>query len=140
MLWQREFGGPSIDIGYSIRIAPDGSYIAGGQTTIPGDINFYLVKTDTSGFITGEPEFGVQQQKIRVYPNPVSIESRFIAPGSFDQLRIIDVTGRVLFEEVMAGRPETSYPFPFTAGMRGMVLLELWNHNQPVYRTKVLVR
>ncbi len=140
MLWQREFGGPSIDIGYSIRIAPDGSYIAGGQTTIPGDINFYLVKTDTSGFITGDPELVDLNNDIQIYPNPVSHNSRFIAPGSFDRLRIMDVTGRVLLDKTMSGRPEIPYTLPFTENMKGLVLLELSNSNNAVYRKKLLVR
>ena len=139
MLWQREFGGTSIDIGYSIRIAPDGSYIAGGQTTATGGIDFYLVKTDTSGIITGGQVSPDGQSEIIVYPNPVTVQSKFIAPARFDLIRILDITGRVIFEVTMDGLPETPYSMPLREDMKGMIILELSDRYNSVYRKKLVV-
>lgn len=138
MLWQREFGGSSIDIGYSIRIAPDGSYVAGGQTTVPGDIDFYLVKTDTSGIITGSHGSPVYHSGIIVYPNPVTERSKFIAPAGFDHIRILDITGRVIFESNSNGLPDIPYDMPLHDDMKGIIILELSDRNNAVYRKKLM--
>jgi hypothetical protein len=60
--WNRTFGGPDSDIGYSAQQTMDGGYVINGETystdTDPGNWNMWLVKTDEVGIEQWNRTFG----------------------------------------------------------------------------------
>ncbi|MBN2683211.1 MAG: T9SS type A sorting domain-containing protein [Bacteroidales bacterium] len=104
MLWFKNFGGLSQDIGKCIEISYDGGYLIGGKTHSygsgsPGDNGqWYLIKTDSSGNMQwsknyGNPDFNDN------YINDISktIDSCYLLCGSY-------VTGPVSTSEYLKSR------------------------------------
>ena len=66
MVWQKNFGGSSIDIAYSITNTTDGNYITGGDTrsndgdvtNFKGNTDFWLVKFNDAGTMVWQKTFG----------------------------------------------------------------------------------
>jgi len=58
--WSRTFGGPRLDIAYSVQQTSDGGYIVAGRTQSygEGEDDFYLVKTDLKGNKQWSKTFG----------------------------------------------------------------------------------
>jgi len=64
-LWTRTYGGPYIDISYSVEQTNDGGYIiAGYYTYYASTEDIYLVKTDAQGNVIWEKTYGGYYQDI----------------------------------------------------------------------------
>jgi len=59
-VWQKAFGGPFNDRGFSLAAAKDGGYILTGRTEVIEDesANVYLIRTDANGNLLWEQNFG----------------------------------------------------------------------------------
>ncbi len=62
VVWQKNIGGQSYEIGNSIVTTSDGGYILSGQTYSYGNLDgdYYLVKTDSSGNVQWEKTYAEQ--------------------------------------------------------------------------------
>ncbi|HOQ40080.1 MAG TPA: Ig-like domain-containing protein [Fervidobacterium sp.] len=60
LVWQKTYGGTSIDVAYSIQQTNDGGYIVVGntQSSGAGNDNVYVLKLDSNGNLTWEKTFG----------------------------------------------------------------------------------
>jgi hypothetical protein len=60
MIWEKTYGSPSNDEGYSVQQTLDGGYIITGRTFTQGNQGYdlYLLKTDATGNIEWEKTFG----------------------------------------------------------------------------------
>jgi len=60
MLWNKTYGGTTVDVGYSLVQTRDGGYAVGGETSSfgAGGYDFYLVKTDSSGNLQWSKTYG----------------------------------------------------------------------------------
>ena len=59
MLWNKTFGGPGFDQGWSVQQTTDGGYIiTGNKGYSTGDSDLYLVKTDSAGNMLWNKTFG----------------------------------------------------------------------------------
>jgi hypothetical protein len=61
LLWQKTYGGPNIDIGWTIAVTPDSGFIIGGYKYTYGvnySKNALVIKTDSLGNIQWQKEFG----------------------------------------------------------------------------------
>ncbi len=58
--WEKRFGGPYDDYGYSVQQTRDGGYIIAGHTDPSGDYfyDIYLIKTDANGNLEWQKRFG----------------------------------------------------------------------------------
>ena len=56
--WTKTFGGNSNDIGYSVQQTTDGGYIITGYTSSSGNIDIWLIKTDSNGDSLWTKTFG----------------------------------------------------------------------------------
>lgn len=59
-VWQKNYGGSGDDVGNRIRQVSDGNFIIAGNTkSFPsGDMNFYIIKIDSSGTLLWSKVFG----------------------------------------------------------------------------------
>jgi len=58
--WDKTFGGPNFDWGYDVRQTSDGGYIICGERQADrGDMDVYVVKTDSNGNTEWESIFGL---------------------------------------------------------------------------------
>jgi len=57
MVWQKTYGGFSVDIGYSIAQTSDGDYIITGEFN---DDDVYLIKTDANGNMIWQKTYGLK--------------------------------------------------------------------------------
>jgi len=60
MQWEKTFGGPGLDMCWSVQQTKDGGYIAAGDTESlgGGSRDVYLIKTDSSGNLQWQKAFG----------------------------------------------------------------------------------
>ncbi len=66
--WEKTYGGPEREIGWSVQVTRDGGYVIGGLTRSfgAGDVNFYLIKTDSEGNMEWERNFGDDRNNLCV--------------------------------------------------------------------------
>ena len=60
LIWQKNYGGPEEDAGYSVLETNDGGYIIAGKTESygAGGSDVYLIKTDTNGNMLWQKSYG----------------------------------------------------------------------------------
>jgi len=60
LIWQKNYGGPEEDAGYSVLQTNDGGYIIAGKTESygAGGSDVYLIKTDTNGNMLWQKSYG----------------------------------------------------------------------------------
>lgn len=82
VLWNKTYGGPNYDEGYSVSQAKDGGYIIVGWTRIEeSNINAWLIKTDKDGIEQWNKTFGGLSDSIG-YDSCRSIEGGYIITGN----------------------------------------------------------
>lgn len=102
-LWTKKYGGTGVDAGHSLKQTPDGGYVIVGQTNSKGNgsNDVYLIKTNSSGKVTGLNEFVFNTQNPPlVYPNPFKEKTKIIIDSKNTAvpytLTLYDVLGEVL--------------------------------------------
>jgi len=70
--WERTFGGPGEDRGYSVSQTDDGGYIVAGVYDQGPHTDVYLIKTDSLGYVDWVREVPTRPRQIglSVHPNP----------------------------------------------------------------------
>ncbi len=131
LLWQREYGFPGIDMGYTILEAPGGGYLVGGRATTTDD-DFYLLKTDLNG-LTGTPE-SAGSISVSVYPNPCSDFLAVNASATLYGITIFDSMGREIYKNPGSGNAVTSYRINVDSWAPGIYFSELNLKNGSVHR------
>ncbi len=83
LLWERTFGGPKSEYGWSMAPAFDGGYVLAGQTDSygEGDIDGYLVKVNAEGEEIWSQTFGGPQED-RLFSIDQSADSGFVVAGT----------------------------------------------------------
>jgi hypothetical protein len=83
MLWERTFGGPESEFGWTMAPASDGGYVLAGQTDSFGEGNEdgYLVKVNAEGEEIWSQTFGGPQED-RLFSIDQSADSGFILTGT----------------------------------------------------------
>ncbi|HEX5003352.1 MAG TPA: T9SS type A sorting domain-containing protein [Bacteroidia bacterium] len=125
LLWQREYGYSGIDIGYCIREAPDGGYLVAGRATTINDEDFYLLKVNDDGLLSSTPDLSHTESNFICYPNPAKGLLHFKAPAAITGVKIIDVTGRIVFTQQLSALKNAVVTLELPALSEGPYLLEL---------------
>ncbi len=60
VIWQKTYGGPAVDAGFSVRLTTDGGYVVAGSTSSfgAGAGDAWVFKLDENGNVTGQKTFG----------------------------------------------------------------------------------
>ena len=107
-LWTKTYGGTNGDMAFSISQTFDKGYIITGLTNSFGasSIDIYLIKTDSSGNVTGIKEEEDQRHKTRdmrlfCHPNPFTTSTIIHLTGighsaEGKELKVYDITGRLV--------------------------------------------
>lgn len=135
LLWQKEYGLGGVDIGYRILASPDGGYLVAGRATTPDDEDFYLLKTDDNGLITGKNDDLRDRKGFVIFPNPSIGMINFRSPFSFDQVRITDISGSAIRILNEAGLPGTLHQISLPDIANGIYFIELYYNAVPQIRT-----
>lgn len=94
VLWSRQFGSGSIDLGYSIIPALGGGFFVAGRTTL-ADEEFYLLHIDENGLLSTLPgPFDWHDNVVLLYPSPASSRLTARLAAGNTAWEIVDVGGR----------------------------------------------
>ena len=95
LVWMREFGGNSIDLGYSLIPALGGGYYVAGRTT-RADEDFYLIHFDENGQTGLPPPPGGQDAQLEIWPNPAGSQVFFKTDLLQARALLLQADGRVV--------------------------------------------
>lgn len=56
--WQQIYGGPGVEVGYSVQSCPDQGYIVAGSSSSLGPTDGYVVRTDSLGLVMWSKFYG----------------------------------------------------------------------------------
>jgi len=88
MLWKRTYGGPEEDVGYSLQVLGDGSFIVAGHTSFDSDMDIYLVKTDSGGNMLWNRTFGGPQLETAASIQKTS-DGGYVIVGTTSSIEVI---------------------------------------------------
>ena len=95
--WERTYGGPGEDKGYSVSQTDDGGYIIAGVYDQGPHTDVYLIKTDSLGNVDWIREPGGKPQEISLHISPNPFNSVCRIDASFDAaVEIYDLAGHQL--------------------------------------------
>ncbi|MFL5765100.1 MAG: T9SS type A sorting domain-containing protein [Bacteroidia bacterium] len=111
-LWKQTYGGSGIDIGYElIRDVNDNGFIITGKTVDSTD-EYYLLKLDHFGTLSGVSETSLPIAEAEVFPNPseglFSLRYKLAPESANADVLVTDVTGRVLLKTELSGAEGSS--------------------------------
>lgn len=142
--WQQTYGGKGIDIGYEIiKSADDPGYIVTGKTYTTSD-DYYLLKLDDTGKITGIPSYTdfKDLSTLTIYPNPassiISFQYELENLVSFYHLKIYDFTGNPLIDIKLDGK-KGNIQFPLHHLVPGIYLCSLLKNDETISCKKFVV-
>lgn len=111
--WEKTYGGPEREIGWSVQVTGDGGYIIGGLTNSfgAGKTDAYLVKTDPEGNMEWQRTFGSERRDMSINVQLTSDEGYILCGttgyGSGDSdIYIVktDSNGLLEWEQMYGGR------------------------------------
>jgi hypothetical protein len=135
--WVYEFGGPSVDMGYSIIPAMGGGFIAAGYYT-DTDQEFYLVRTDPNISASIHDFHPTQQSAVQIYPNPVKDVCKVQLNKISKKLIICDISGAMLQSKALS--KELEVDLDFTGMYTGIYLIKVIAEDDQTSVTKVVVQ
>jgi len=102
--WSKLYGGDKSESAADVQVIEDGGYlIAGVTSSYSKNSDFYLIKINETGLITGIPTYLTRQptsfQLFQNYPNPFNAETIIqyeLPERRYIRLRIFDITGRLI--------------------------------------------
>lgn len=109
VIWSRTFTRYDKSWGYCVRQTADQGFIITGNTiqTTSGITDVYLIKTDSSGFITGIDEKDILRE-VKVFPNPATDLATFHFTGTLPddetQVIIYDLFGKQVMKGTLPKR------------------------------------
>ena len=85
MVWEQTFGGPGHDMAFSLEETSDGGFILAGSSDSfgGGDLDIYMVKTDSNGILMWEQVFGGPGNE-EAYSAQETLDGDFIIAGQTD--------------------------------------------------------
>jgi len=120
-LWTRTYGGSWQEMAYDIKETNDGGFVIAGytQTYGAGLFDFYLVKTDANGLLTGvenQNNHRIDFELYQNYPNPFNPSTNIqyaISNRQFVSLKVYDILGNEIATLVNDEKPAGRYEVEF---------------------------
>jgi len=81
VLWEKTYGGPNEDFGYSVQETSEGDFIIVGQTYSFSEGNIYLLKTDSEGNVLWEKVYGGEYDDSGGYSVQQSADGGYVITG-----------------------------------------------------------
>ncbi len=105
-------------------------------TLTEGNVEFALdeiLQTTLSAPTVGEADF------IKIEKNPIANELTFLSNSTYDNVsvRIVDITGKIVFDTQITVNDRTSIPLNLESGM---YVLSLQTENNMSFKTKIIVK
>lgn len=97
LMWTKEYGNNSIDIGYRIIPSLLGGYYIVGKTIVLDD-DIYLLHVDPNGEITTIDENNIYNKGVVAFPNPADSYLKIDTSMQFDKLSILDLCGKKVLD------------------------------------------
>ena len=138
-LWTKTFGGVQDESGRYCGKTTDGGYVVAGLTKSygAGDNDFYLLKTDSVGFVTVE-DVSIDIKDLNIHPNPMNYKTTISFENDNNseyQLRITDLTGKTV--QVISNIRDNKVDIYKNDLHSGIYIIEL--SGATIYRSRLIV-
>lgn len=121
LIWQRNYGGGGIDIGYSVIPALAGGYYIAGRTTLADDQMLLLYVSENGLTALNEPHTE-NRTGLWVYPQPATLSLTVRSPYPVAGWRIFELSGKLITE--VAGHLQSSASLEIQNLTAGIYILE----------------
>lgn len=138
-LWSRTYGGSGNDVGNSVQQTSDNGLIICGWKTIISNIDYFVIKTDNTGFAS-VPNEEKNDPEISLYPNPNKGIFHIIwdnIEGKISALEVINSTGQVIISTTIT--PDVPKEIDLTEFSKGIYLLYIHSEGFSVSK-KIIVQ
>ena len=141
--WKQTYGGSGIDIGYEIiRSINNNGFIITGKTVTDGNDEFYLLKLDNNGLLSGISSMEENSVMFDVFPNPAAeaffVHYRLSGNADDSRLQLYNMLGEIIYENKLDS-PEDTVKIDVSALGPGIYFCVVVKNGEKILSKKIVI-